>query len=287
MSRVFGGLYGRVARLALGVGATAFALDSCLYNVEPGHRGIIFSRIGGIQQEVAAEGTHFVIPIIQRPIVMDVRTTPRTINTETGTKDLQNVNLTLRVLCRPNVQFLSSIYQKLGTDYADRVLPSLTNEVLKQVVAQYDADQLLTLRDKVSLNLRDALYHRCREFNLELDDVSITHLNFSKDFAKAIEDKQVAEQMAERAKFVVQKAEQEKIALITRSEGDAEAAQLVSDAFAKNGTGLIEIRRLETAQQVADNLCRSSNITFVPATSNMLLNLPNYINQQQQQQQNK
>jgi len=80
--------------------------------------------------------------------------------------------------------------------------------------------------------------------------------------------------MAERAKFIVQKAEQEKLALITRSEGDAEAAQLVSDALSKHGTGLIEIRRLETAQLIAENLSRSSNITFLPSSSNMLLNLP-------------
>jgi len=274
MSRLFSGLSGTIAKASLILGSSAFAIDTCLYNVEPGHRAIIFNRLGGIQKDVISEGTHMIVPILQRPIIMDVRTTPRTINTETGTKDLQNVQLSLRVLSRPSINQLPTIFQRLGTDYAERVLPSVTNEVLKQVVAQYDADQLLTLRDKVSLALREALTQRCKEFNIELDDVSITHLNFSKDFAKAIEDKQVAEQMAERAKFIVQKAEQEKLALITRSEGDAEAAQLVSDALSKHGTGLIEIRRLETAQLIAENLSRSSNITFLPSSSNMLLNLP-------------
>jgi len=211
------------------------------------------------------------VPVLQRPIVLDVRTQPRTINTETGTKDLQNVQLSLRVLARPSVPHLPTLFKNLGADYAERVLPSLTNEVLKQVVALYDADQLLTLRDKVSQALRDSLTARCREFNIELDDVSITHLSFSKDFSKAIEDKQVAEQMAERAKFIVQKAEQDKIAQITRAEGDAEAAQLVSDAIGRFGTGLIEVRRIETALQIAESLSKTPNITYLPSNANPLL----------------
>lgn len=170
--------------------------------------------------------------------------------------DLQNVNLSLRVLFHPSTTNLADLYRQLGVDYEERVLPSIGNEVLKAVVAQYDAAELLTLRDHVSRNIRDALEKRANEFNIIVDDVSITHLNFSKDFSKAIEDKQVAEQNAERAKFVVMKAEQEKEALIIRSEGDAQAAQLVSDALAKAGKGLIELRRIETAVHVRHRYTR-------------------------------
>jgi prohibitin 1 len=106
-----------------------------------------------------------------------------------------------------------------------------------------------------------------------LDDVSITHLAFSQDFANAIEAKQVAEQTAERAKFVVMRAEQEKAALIIRSEGDAEAAQLVSNAIQKAGNGLIEIRRIETALSVTQKLAENPNVTYLPSNGNMLLNL--------------
>jgi prohibitin 1 len=205
---------------------------------------------------------------------MDVRTTPRTIKTVTGTKDLQKVNLSLRVLSRPSVPELAKIYKDIGPDYAERVLPSVGNEVLKAVVARYNADQLLTKRDKISLEIREALTKRCQTFNIEVDDVSITDLNFSRDFSRAIEDKQVAEQNAERAKFMVAKAEQEKQAVIIRSKGDAEAAELVSKALATAGTGLIELRRIDAAQSVAQTLARSrANITYLPRGGNMLLNL--------------
>jgi len=267
MSRLFSGLAGTVAKGGLVLGGAAFLANSCLYNVEPGHRAIIFDRFKGITNDVKGEGTHFLIPVIQYPIFMDVRMRPKTISTVTGTKDLQKVNLSLRVISRPFEQSLSDTYKRLGYDWEERVLPSVGNEVLKTVVAQFNADQLLIERDQVSRLIREELKERCKFFNIGVEDVSITHLDFSKDFSKAIEDKQVAEQFAERAKFMVAKAEQEQLAMVIRAEGDAEAAQLVSDALSRSGKGLIELRRIETAQQVAETLAGSRNVSYLPSTA--------------------
>ena len=59
------------------------------------------------------------------------------------------VSITLRVLSRPDVEHLSKIYQSLGMDYDERVLPSIGNEVLKSIVAQFDAAELITQREVV------------------------------------------------------------------------------------------------------------------------------------------
>ena len=90
------------------------------------------------------------------------------------------VTLTLRVLSRPDVTHLPKIYQTLGMDYDERVLPSIGNEVLKSIVAQFDAAELITQREVLSSRIREDLLARAGEFHIVLEDVSITHLTFGK-----------------------------------------------------------------------------------------------------------
>ncbi|KAL9096059.1 MAG: hypothetical protein Q9165_001581 [Trypethelium subeluteriae] len=250
-------------------GAVAFAIaQASIYDVKGGTRAVIFDRLSGVKDQVSNEGTHFLVPWLQRSIIYDVRTKPRNISTTTGSKDLQMVSLTLRVLHRPEVKMLPKIYQNLGQDYDERVLPSIGNEVLKAIVAQFDAAELITQREAVSNRIRTELLKRAQEFNIALEDVSITHMTFGKEFTRAVEEKQIAQQEAERARFIVEKAEQERQANVIRAEGEAEAADTISKAVAKSGDGLIMIRRIETQKDIAQMLAGNPNVSYLPGGGN-------------------
>lgn len=252
-------------------GASAYGISQSMYTVDGGHRAIIFSRLGGVQKEIYAEGLHFRIPWFHYPIIYDIRSRPRKISSPTGSKDLQMVNISLRVLSRPDAGSLPVMYRQLGLDYDEKVLPSICNEVLKSVVAKFNASQLITQRQQVSLLVRRELVERAKDFNIILDDVSITELSFGKEYTAAVESKQVAQQEAQRAAFVVERAKQEKQQKIVQAEGEAEAAKMLGQAIGMN-PGFLKLRKIRAAQTIAKTIANSQNKVFLSG-SNLMMNI--------------
>jgi len=263
----------RLAIATVAFGGTASLLQASIYNVDAGERAVLFNKLYGIQDEALGEGSHFRVPILEQAVIYDIRSTPQLVVSSTGSKDLQSVEITLRILFRPDPVRLKHIYQTFGMKLGDKILNGIGNEVLKSVVAQFDAGELITQREAVSLKIRESLTKRADSFGIILEDVSIVHISFSKDFMHAIEQKQVAQQVAERQKFLVDKSKQEKLAEVILVEGETEAARLIMEAM-QTGNEFLQLRRIEAAKDIAQQLSQSRNVIYLPQNGNVLLNLP-------------
>jgi len=119
--------------------------------------------------------------------------------------------------------------------------------------------------------VREQLVGRAGSFDIVLDDVSITHVAFSPEFTHAVEAKQIAQQEAQRATYIVDRARQEKQSIIVKAEGEARSAELIGEAI-KNKPGFLELRKIETAREIASIISQGTNRVFMD-TDTLLLNV--------------
>jgi prohibitin 1 len=193
-------LFNKSIGLGFGLLGAGVLASFCTFVVDGGEKAIMFDTITGrgVGQKILSEGIHFKIPKLYEPIIFSVRMTPHVIDSKTPAKDLQLVNITVRILERPNEKNLTRLYLDQRQNYAERVLPNITNEIIKAVVARYNPDQLITQRERVSNEIKNGLVAKAAEYNIIIDDIAIIHIDFSKEYREAIESKQVSQQMAER-----------------------------------------------------------------------------------------
>lgn len=179
--------------------------------VGAGQRGVVFNNTTGLENRILGEGIHFRIPLVESVTKVSVRVQKTDVKSEAASKDLQTVNTDVVVNWHLEAGRVNKIYQEIGDEEAvtDRILAPAVSEVVKAATAQRTASEILAKRADVKRDIDQALSKRLRRYNIILDDVSITNVAFTPEFNKAIEDKQIAQQQAEQAKFLVEKARSE------------------------------------------------------------------------------
>lgn len=210
--------------------------------VNPGERGILLQL--GTVQGVYAPGLHFQMPIVNSVVIMDVQTQKSQDTVNAASKDLQGIEATVALNYHTDPVAVDKIYQEIGLDYASRIIDPAIQESVKEVTAQYTAEELITKRADVKTNILKSLEERLKGYNVLVDDVSIVNFNFSEEFNASIEAKQTAVQNALKAENDLKRIQIEAQQKIETAKADAESIRIQGEALKQNA-GLVQLKMVE------------------------------------------
>lgn len=200
--------------------------------VDAGQRGVLL-KFGEVQDQVLGEGIHLIIPIVNTVKKLSVRVQEQEISAEASSKDLQKVFTEVVLNWHIIPEEANTIFQQLGDEkqVVERIISPAVEEVLKAILAEYSADDVVTSRGKIKDRIDDAVSTRLARYHIGIDDLSLVDVNFSKEFEESVEAKQIAKQEAKRAEFLALRAAKEAEAKVNLAKGDAEAQMLLRDTL--------------------------------------------------------
>ena len=200
------------------IGFLLFTASTAVKIVGTGEVGVV-TQYGKVTGRELGEGLSFVLPWgINSVTIYDIKVQKETVNSSAASKDLQDVSSELVLNYTLDAGQVGRIHQTIGPDYVWKIINPATNEVFKAATAQYTAAELITERDKVKNKVQEVLEARLSPYAITVQEISITDFQFSDNFSSAIEEKQVAQQNAERAKFNLEAARTDAEAQRVQSE---------------------------------------------------------------------
>jgi len=214
--------------------------------VDAGNRGVLLHwNAVDLSAPPLDEGIHFLVPFQDDIVQMEVRTLKYDKDTRSASKDLQSVETTVTVNYHPEKERVHVLFKEIGLDYENRVIQPAIEETVKQVTANYNAEELITKRPLVKSDIETAIRDRLNQFDIVTEVISITDFEFSVLFNKAIESKVEAEQNALRAENDLRRIQVEAqqheataeglaAANIAEARGEAEAIAIINKALAEN-----------------------------------------------------
>lgn len=191
-------------------------------------------RFGKVVSTQMNEGINLKIPIIEKIVKMNIQVQKTEIETESSSKDLQLVNMKLAVNYKIDGKKATDLYKNVGTKYEDVILQPAIQESIKAITSKYTAEELITKRNEVSIESMNELDNKVKKYGIIIDNFNITNFNFSEEFNKAIEEKQVAEQKVLTAKQELEKEKIEAEKKIVTAKAEKEANELKQQTLTDN-----------------------------------------------------
>lgn len=208
--------------------------------INPGEAGVM-RILGKAQDGPLLEGIHLKPPFISTVDIYDVTVQKFEVPAQSSTKDLQELTARFAINFRLDPNQVVKIRRTQGTleNIVAKIIAPQTQESFKIAAALRTAEESITQRSQLKQDFDNALEQRLDKYGILVLDTSVVDLNFSKDFARAVEEKQIAEQQAQRAVYIARQAEQEAQAEINRAKGKAEAQKLLAETLKAQGGELV------------------------------------------------
>lgn len=227
-------ILGTIAAIVVFLALNAFVI------INPGQAGVL-SILGKSQDGVLLEGIHLRPPFIARVDVYDTTVQKFEVPAQSSTRDLQELTARFAINFRLDADRVVEIRRKQGSlqNLVTKIVAPQTQEAFKITAALRTAEESITQRSALKEDFDQTLSKRLEKYGVIVLDTSVIDLNFSVEFAKAVEEKQIAEQRAQRAVYIAQEAEQEAQSDINRAKGRAEAQRLLAETLKANGGQLV------------------------------------------------
>ncbi len=225
---------GIIAALVLLIGLNSFVI------INPGQAGVL-SILGKAVDGALLEGLHIKPPLISVVDIYDVKVQKFEVPAQSSTKDLQDLTARFAINFRIDPTEVVEVRRKQGTleNIVSKIIAPQTQESFKIAAAKRTVEESITQRSELKQDFDTALSARLDKYGIIVLDTSVVDLNFSPEFSKAVEEKQIAEQRAQRAVYVAQEAEQQAEAEINRAKGKAEAQRLLAETLKAQGGELV------------------------------------------------
>ena len=219
-----------VRRAVVGIvlaAALVFVGANSLHAVPAGHTGVV-TRFGAVDQQVLSEGLHVVLPFVTRVVNINNQVMKAEVTSNSASQDLQTVNSTVALNYRIDSQSAASVYQNIGVNYENVVVIPAIQEAVKSVMAQYTAEELITMRQTVGNEMQQNISEKLVPYGFSTESVNIVDFQFSEEFNAAIEAKQTAQQNALKAEQDLARVKVEAEQAITQAQAEAESYRLKS-----------------------------------------------------------
>ncbi len=214
---------------ALIVAAVVIALGAFSVVVVPaGHTGVQVT-LGAVGGDVLQEGMHFKVPFVTNIVVMDNRVLKTEVECSSASKDLQTVSSTIALNYRVGRENSASIYKNVGTNFEAIIVNPAIQECVKSVTAKYTAEELITERQRVGDQMKEALREKITPYGLDIEVFNIISFEFSEEFTAAIEAKQTAQQNALKAEQDLARIKVEAEQKVEQARAEAEAYRLKNE----------------------------------------------------------